>query len=247
VRVGFVLDGHQDVGRLDMRACQLCGCKSWGPEKTPHPEKQARENQALSVAGPFVECDGCGALAREDLVNDPAPLLMTGSGTTDLGAPSPSVVLQGLAGAREALKGMLPDKDPETRTERLVRELIAGQSREGSGQSTNDYARWLVECASQIEAQLDAREAAVIQIQQANLISNAPATPIRTRNFQQDFLAPALNALGQQNREAIALALDCAIAFGALEGQTANSSLKLSWELESLYWDKVQRLQVMVY
>jgi len=41
--------------------------------------------------------------------------------------------------------------------------------------------------------------------------------------------------------------LDCAIAFGALEAQTTNQSLKLSSELEMMYWDKVAQLQKLAY
>lgn len=63
------------------------------------------------------------------------------------------------------------------------------------------------------------------------------------RNFQTDFLAPALKNLSPLTQKRIALALDCAIAFGALEAQQGNESLKVGPELERAYAEKVSRLQ----
>lgn len=50
-----------------MRACQVCGCKSWGP--IGDPAKLERVSPwRLSENWTFVRCDNCTAIAREDLL-----------------------------------------------------------------------------------------------------------------------------------------------------------------------------------
>jgi hypothetical protein len=89
-------------------------------------------------------------------------------------------------------------------------------------------------------------------IDAASLVADSPLMSSCVRNFGSDFLLPFMdiaraNGLSQQAQTvALPLVLDCAIAFGALEGQTTNDSLKLSAELEAVYWDKVARLKKLV-
>jgi hypothetical protein len=144
-----------------MRVCQLCGAASWGPVKDPDVVKETEAT--VGVDGkPLLECDGCGSLAREDLITspqlgvfEPVPFPFPA-----LGTPQPFDYT-----ARELLKGLVPEKAPETRTERLVRELIRSHPRNENRHSSEDYARWLVFCASCIEAELDARDAALKRLQ----------------------------------------------------------------------------------
>jgi hypothetical protein len=229
-----------------MRSCQLCGAKSWGPVK----ESDVLETR-VAAGKPLLECDGCGALAREDLLADiPIPSLLEFPSAVRSPFPNLPPVIDYGAEAGKALQAVLPHKDPETRTERLVHSLIGVHSRMGSNQSTEDYGRWLVVCASGIDAELQAREAALSDIAIERIKSLALVSG-RPRDFTTDFLTPALEwhrALSPEAwRNQVGLALDCAIAFGALEGQTTNSSLKLSAELEGLYWEKVDRLHKLVY
>lgn len=89
----------------------------------------------------------------------------------------------------------------------------------------------------------------------ADLVCTEPAPRPKTRvwlnsqprDFQKDFLTPALNGLDDGYRTQVSIALDCAIAFGALEAQTGNESLKLSDALENEYWNKVARLKQAAY
>jgi hypothetical protein len=64
-----------------------------------------------------------------------------------------------------------------------------------------------------------------------------------SRDFQNDFLVHALKALSPQQQKRVGLALDCAIAFGALEAQQGNDSLKDGPELQKAYREKCARLQ----
>lgn len=73
---------------------------------------------------------------------------------------------------------------------------------------------------------------------------------MKARDFQRDFLALALydgEIYGaERRRQRVALALDIAILYGALEARTGNESL--TWPLETLeaaYWEKVARLKAM--
>lgn len=63
------------------------------------------------------------------------------------------------------------------------------------------------------------------------------------RNFQKDFVMPAIAGLSHKEANRIGLALDCAIAFGALEHASGNESLQNQQQLEAAYWDKVMRLK----
>lgn len=64
-----------------------------------------------------------------------------------------------------------------------------------------------------------------------------------SRNFQADFLMPALKGMSPLQQQRIALALDCAIAFGALEAQQGNESLQDNEALRAAYLEKTVRLQ----
>lgn len=63
------------------------------------------------------------------------------------------------------------------------------------------------------------------------------------RDFQRDFCAPAIAGLSKKDAIRVAIALDAAIAFGALEAQDGNESLKMGPELIATYWQKVMRLK----
>lgn len=69
---------------------------------------------------------------------------------------------------------------------------------------------------------------------------------IMKRNFH-DFLVPALAGLDAPAAARVALALDCAIAFGALESHDDNASLKAGGELERVYAEKIARLKAGQY
>lgn len=215
-----------------MRACQLCGVASWGPLKDP----SRLAGLVAIVNAVFLECDNCRTPAREDLIADAvlsadfAPL-----SSRPMHDPFGSVL-----GAMPALfKGMLPEKDPETRTERLVRELIRSETVMNdiliNVESESNSARALVKRARAIETELDAVS-----------VTPRDCTDIRPRNFQVDFLAPALTGLGSQAASRVGMALDCAIVFGALEGQRGNESLKDNESLERGYWRKVEQLKGLV-
>jgi hypothetical protein len=64
-----------------------------------------------------------------------------------------------------------------------------------------------------------------------------------SRAFRTDFLIPALKGLSPLQQKRVGLALDCAIAFGALEAQQGNESLKDGPELRSQYHLNTKRLQ----
>jgi hypothetical protein len=66
------------------------------------------------------------------------------------------------------------------------------------------------------------------------------------RNFHADFLMPAIKDLNNPMlAQKIAIALDCAIAFGALERADGNPSLQDVDVLNAQYAEKVQRLKLM--
>jgi hypothetical protein len=129
-----------------MRACQLCGAKSWSPAKDQDRHAEVR----------LLECDRCGARGREDLIIDS---LSAHTGThidhdIDAGMPfslPPPVDYAEVAG--KMLRGLIPN--PETRTERLVRELICSDSFAGLSGNESDCALWLVGMARAIEHELD--------------------------------------------------------------------------------------------
>lgn len=66
-----------------------------------------------------------------------------------------------------------------------------------------------------------------------------------SRDFQVDFLMPALRGLTREQQARIAVALDCAIAFGALEHAEGNSSLQSMDIVATEYDKKVARLRSM--
>jgi hypothetical protein len=66
------------------------------------------------------------------------------------------------------------------------------------------------------------------------------------RNFHADFLMPAIKDLNNPMlAQRMAVALDCAIAFGALERAAGNPSLQDIATLEAEYDKKVSRLKAM--
>lgn len=65
------------------------------------------------------------------------------------------------------------------------------------------------------------------------------------RDFTRDFLVPALQGLSGKQKIKIAIALDAAIAFGALEYVEGNDSFKDTAAVEVKYWDNVLRLKRM--
>lgn len=67
--------------------------------------------------------------------------------------------------------------------------------------------------------------------------------PPASRNFALDFLMPALQGLSPVQARRVALALDTAIWFGALEHANGNDSLISLRALETRYWDNVRRLR----
>lgn len=65
---------------------------------------------------------------------------------------------------------------------------------------------------------------------------------MKARSFQVDFLKPALLGLKSHQAQRVAIALDAAIAFGALEHAQGNDSLQDLAAVEAKYWDNVGRL-----
>ncbi len=231
-----------------MRNCQLCGAKSWGPVKdTSALEDTLMAGHAgVDPNAHLLECDCCGCFAREDLIADlPAgphfagqPLMMADlfPGVHALALPS-APALDYAAEASKALRGLVQEKAPETRTERLVVALL------GSDKVMSEtMIDTVVQRARQIEAQLD------------HGLLPGPGTPApaasRPRNFASDFLQPAqkwATALGASSRvtqEMLPLVLDTAICFGALEALTGNESLSDVAKLDAAYGEKMDRLSV---
>lgn len=188
----------------------------------------------VSPDAKLLECDGCGRYAREDLITHP---LLTGAGSTPVPAyPSIGALpFDPIGSARDMLKEMLPDKAPETRTERLVRSML------DSGWADNHSANALVVYARAIESELDRH---CVQ----HIKGSTPAVALRPRNFGVDFLAPAqiwAGNLGADSRvvnDLLPLVLDTAIAFGALEALTGNESLLDAAVVDRVYWEKVARI-----
>lgn len=127
-----------------MRACQLCGCASWGP--IGNPESIARLAEFIVTNGhEFVRCDGCKSIGRKDLLQEaPQPMTPPDAGF-DVGAFMKPVMAT----------LMPPIPAPPTRTERLVLEILRGHPRTGKNQSSADYAQWVVALARVIEWELD--------------------------------------------------------------------------------------------
>ncbi len=224
-----------------MQACQLCGAKSWGPVKEP-----TDIPPIVSGAGSerFVECDVCGSLAREDFVADylrrPPPSDSLGPvGPWQSIGLSPIDYEQATRSAQTMLTSMgIAPKDPETRTERLVRSMLDITNMD------NHTPQALVMFARAIESELDRCCAPPLQ--------ETTALPVlKPRDFQQDFLIPASNfcrtrGLPGRHLDGLALALDIAIAYGALEALTGNESMQDLTALDRAYWQKVERLRAWV-
>jgi hypothetical protein len=243
----------------------------------------------------LVECDGCGSLAREDLIAVP----MFGADHALLSSPAISDPLGSvLAGMPGLFKGMLPERDPETRTERMVRAFMTPWGIP-EDRAIPHVARTMVKLARAVETELDMNpghgsseaprftspeglalvfhetyerlaphfgyetraDTKVFDAASKNgrlmvavcgeLLDRMPADhplpDLKPRDFNTDFLYPALDGIEPARVRQVSVALDCAIAFGALEAQTTNTSLKLSAQLESMYWDKVAQLHKLVY
>lgn len=62
------------------------------------------------------------------------------------------------------------------------------------------------------------------------------------RDFRTDFLLPAISGLSRRHAARVAMALDAAIAFGALEHADGNESLQCRELVEAKYRDNVARL-----
>jgi hypothetical protein len=65
----------------------------------------------------------------------------------------------------------------------------------------------------------------------------------KPRNFHLDFMLPALEGLSKTNLRRIAIALDAAMAFGALECIDGNTFLTDRAAMEARYWRCVMRLK----
>lgn len=66
---------------------------------------------------------------------------------------------------------------------------------------------------------------------------------INKREFVADFCGPAIKGLKPRDAQRVAIALDAAIAFGALEYVEGNESLQNMQEVSAKYWDNVMRLK----
>lgn len=217
-----------------MQACQFCGAKSWGPVKDTHVLTQNNKTPE-----DYRQCDGCGSFGLTSIVLETS---FPGSYTV-LGGPfgimtPPPPPFDPIAGAMDALKGIgVGPKPYQSRTFDLVRDLMTANPLE-EGQSNETYAKWLVFTALLIEDELD-RAAKLDEVPQS-------AFECKPRNFMLDFAALAIAPFRDLEAQRLGLALDCAVAFGALEAQTGNESLKLSPQLEQAYWEKVGRLKATV-
>lgn len=228
-----------------MRSCQLCGAKSWGKVADAAWE-------VIQSSGPDVMtgigrdqlriCDSCGSSAREDLIADPVLGYVPGEGGPlhigecfPFGAPPPIDYNEAARTAQTMLERMgVATKSPETRTERLVRAMLDIATIEDT------TPRALVNFAVAIEHELDRCAARVKE--------SMPAPVLHPRSFVADFLIPVqawADKLGAGKRvvqDLLPLALDIAIAFGALEALTGNESLSDVAKLDATYAEKVQRL-----
>lgn len=63
------------------------------------------------------------------------------------------------------------------------------------------------------------------------------------RDFQKDFLMPALRGLSHKQQKRVAIALDTAIVFGALEHADGNESLQDQVQVQAKYWQCVEKLK----
>lgn len=63
------------------------------------------------------------------------------------------------------------------------------------------------------------------------------------RNFQTDFLIPAIEGLSKKHALRVSAALAAAICFGMLEAADGNASLQDRASVEAKYADNVRRLK----
>lgn len=238
-----------------MQACQLCGAKSWGPVKDPESRALFMKDK-LTTPDEYRECDACGQWALMEVVLGVSVAPFPGSHTV-LGSPFGIAMMPGPSRSDtiEQATGILRDmgigpKSYQTRTYELVRDMLS------SGFLETDYfcinrsdiqyssdapevtvAKAVLRFARAIEAELD--QLAPEQLKQLT-------SGLKPRDFQKDFLVPLIATMQTEEGVQVALALDCAIIYGALEAQTGNESLKLSPVLESTYWNKVAKLHTLV-
>lgn len=128
-----------------MKSCQLCGTCSWGVV-SPAIDPFNRDSAQVYLVGRdlswYRRCDGCGSLAAQANLEDDSrqdPVLTS---------VFPDPTLRSVTAVIEGFKQGLPQ--PETRTERLVRDLIKTDWHEPL------TAQALVGFARKIEQELDA-------------------------------------------------------------------------------------------
>jgi hypothetical protein len=222
-----------------MKSCLLCGAASWGPADPAVTQSfQAMHTPPEGTPTEYRMCDNCGVLAREDLINvsAPGPLSMDAPFQPPfqlIGGPNPPAdpFVSGL----QLMKGLMPERAPETRLERIVREVIRSDNLidfvlMDKGGAEN-LAQALVDYARAIEKAMD---------------QETRPTPATSRNFQQDFVSPVLSLILPGSEIAVGLAMDCAIVFGALEAREKGDSFGSVAMLEQTYAAKVERLKFMV-
>ncbi len=134
-----------------MKACQLCGARSWGPPPYPvgatWPDHVIRMVTAARTSAfqpglmsddNFRVCDYCGSYAALDLIEEE-------SGPQVVNIP---MLPDPLAQVGEMLQSLKPER-PISRTEMLVREILAG------GSHTAHSPRDLVAFVRALEVELD--------------------------------------------------------------------------------------------
>lgn len=152
-----------------MRECQLCGVKSWGP-------LQASGRALLLAAIPpehsevdftaYRQCDNCGAPARTDIIEKPAPDAEFGSRVhfggpalldplaEILSAPRCPDPLTLAADVMAKMTGRMPQ--PETRLERIVRATLqAKPAGVLNAQTAESAALEIMKFARAIEREMD--------------------------------------------------------------------------------------------
>lgn len=99
-----------------MRECQLCGAKSWGP--IPDEFELSHSLSLLNLPrANFLLCDNCGTLANSLIIEKPAPAPDAQFHIGPFGDP--------MHEAGKILGNLLPKQsEPETRLERIVRDVI---------------------------------------------------------------------------------------------------------------------------
>lgn len=218
-----------------MKSCLLCGGKSWGPLNSPDGLRSVLERLDAQMGDPthFMVCDVCGTIAAKVYLED-----------TPQRFEDPRIMPDPFGAGLEQVSRLFKDTTTgkPDRTERLFAEVLASQTVPLVDNDPYRFAKAVATLVAALEKELGAAHPAEPAHPFARWIDSQP------RNFVTDFLVPACAPfpVGTVGRQQIGLALDCAIAFGALEAQTGNKSLALSNELEQKYWQNVQRLKAMV-